>query len=200
MAETVSSPAIGPLTTLTEEERMFQSVAREFAEKEICPYVEMMDREGIFNHDLLTRFFDQGFMAIELPEAYGGSGGTFFMAILAIEEFSQPRGRPSLPGVARSPSCRYVLNTGRGGVRYMRLHLASCRSIRELTGTGTTFTGGQWIKFCSPSAAELDEWPVQYKGATSQRCGTCRPTAARPLPGDIMAASADHECPAQSVN
>ncbi|HVB29849.1 MAG TPA: acyl-CoA dehydrogenase family protein, partial [Terriglobia bacterium] len=35
------------------------------------------------------KFFEQGFMGIEAPEAYGGSGGTFFMAILAIEEFSR---------------------------------------------------------------------------------------------------------------
>jgi short/branched chain acyl-CoA dehydrogenase len=89
MAETGMTSVVGPLTVLTEEERMFQSLAREFAEKEIRPHVEEMDREGVFNHDLLAQFFEQGFMAIELPEAYGGSGGTFFMAVLAIEEFSR---------------------------------------------------------------------------------------------------------------
>jgi short/branched chain acyl-CoA dehydrogenase len=89
MAETGMTSVVGPLTVLTEEERMFQSLAREFAEKEIRPHVEEMDREGVFSHDLLAQFFEQGFMAIELPEAYGGSGGTFFMAVLAIEEFSR---------------------------------------------------------------------------------------------------------------
>jgi len=79
----------GPLTALSEEERMFQAAAREFAEKEIRPHVEPMDREGVFDHHLIEAFFAQGFMAIEVPEAYGGSGGTFFMAILAIEEFSR---------------------------------------------------------------------------------------------------------------
>jgi short/branched chain acyl-CoA dehydrogenase len=89
MADTGSVPTAAPLTTLSEEERMFQAAAREFAEKEIAPHTEHMDREGVFNHELLDKFFAQGFMAIELPEAYGGSGGSFFMAILAIEEFSR---------------------------------------------------------------------------------------------------------------
>jgi hypothetical protein len=98
---------------------------------------------------------------------------------MAIEEFFQPGDGLAYQEWLEAHPAGYVLNTGRGGVRYTRLHLATCRSIRKLTGTGTTFTGGQWIKFCSPSAAELDEWSVQYKGATSQRCGTCRPPAVR---------------------
>jgi butyryl-CoA dehydrogenase/short/branched chain acyl-CoA dehydrogenase len=78
-----------PLTALSEEEQMFRAAAREFAEKEIRPQVEPMDREGVFNHQLIDKFFEQGFMGLEVPEAYGGSGGTFFIALLAIEEFSR---------------------------------------------------------------------------------------------------------------
>jgi butyryl-CoA dehydrogenase/short/branched chain acyl-CoA dehydrogenase len=91
MADTTTGSVVNlaPLTALSEEERMFQAAAREFAEKEIRPHVEPMDREGVFDHHLIEEFFQQGFMAIEVPEAYGGSGGTFFMAILAIEEFSR---------------------------------------------------------------------------------------------------------------
>ncbi|PYV27268.1 MAG: acyl-CoA dehydrogenase [Acidobacteria bacterium] len=68
---------------------MFQAAAREFAEKEVGPHVEEMDREGVFKRELIDKFFLQGFMGLEVPEAYGGSGGTFFMAVLAIEEFSR---------------------------------------------------------------------------------------------------------------
>jgi short/branched chain acyl-CoA dehydrogenase len=81
-----SSP---PLTQLSEEELLFQLAAREFAEKEIGPHVAAMDREGVFAHELIEKFFAQGFMSIEVPESYGGSGGTFFFSILAIEEFSR---------------------------------------------------------------------------------------------------------------
>jgi short/branched chain acyl-CoA dehydrogenase len=89
MAESNLAPACGPLSVLSEEERMFQAMAREFAAKEIAPHVAEMDREGAFNHALLEQFFAQGFMGIAAPEAYGGSAGTFFTAILAIEEFSR---------------------------------------------------------------------------------------------------------------
>ncbi len=91
MAETVAGRwALNPpLTSLGEEERMFQSVAREFAEKEIRPHVEAMDREGVFRRDLIEKFFSQGFMSIEVPECYGGSGASFFMSILAIEQFAR---------------------------------------------------------------------------------------------------------------
>src|SRR5437763_3452387 len=88
-AATTQLPSIAPLTALSDEERMFQAAAREFAEKEIGPHVDDMDREGVFRRELIDKFFEQGFMGIEVPEAYGGSGGTFFMAILAIEEFSR---------------------------------------------------------------------------------------------------------------
>ena len=79
---------IPPLTTLTEEERMFQAAAHEFALKEIGPHVREMDRDGVFKKDLLSQFFAHGFMGIGIPEEFSGSGGSFFMAVLAIEEFA----------------------------------------------------------------------------------------------------------------
>ena len=91
MVDIASSPlsSTAPLTVLSEEERMFQAAAREFAENEIRPHVETMDREGVFNHELIGQFFEQGFMGLAVPEAFDGGGGTFFMATLAIEEFSR---------------------------------------------------------------------------------------------------------------
>lgn len=91
MDEPIDNLLNRPLTALTEEERMFRAMAREFALNEIRPHVEEMDREGAFNHDLLARIFAQGFMGIEVAESYGGSGGSVFLAILAIEEFSRRR-------------------------------------------------------------------------------------------------------------
>ena len=64
-------------------------MAREFAENEIRPHVAAMDHEGAFRRDLIEKFFSQGFMSIDIPENFGGSGGSFFMSILAIEEFAR---------------------------------------------------------------------------------------------------------------
>jgi len=77
-----------PLSALSEEEKLFQSTVRKFAREEIRPYVREMDEAGVFRKDILRQLFAMGLMGIEIPEEYGGQGGTFFQAILAIEELS----------------------------------------------------------------------------------------------------------------
>jgi short-chain 2-methylacyl-CoA dehydrogenase len=77
-----------PLTALTEEERFFQSTVRKFARDEIRPWVREMDDAGVFRKDLIRQFFEMGLMSIEIPEEFGGQGGSFFQAILAVEELS----------------------------------------------------------------------------------------------------------------
>jgi alkylation response protein AidB-like acyl-CoA dehydrogenase len=83
-------PAATPaLTMFSEEERLFAASVREFAEAEIKPYVREMDAAGRMRPEILQKAFELGLMGIEVPEAYGGSGGSFFMACLAIEELAR---------------------------------------------------------------------------------------------------------------
>src|SRR5437879_9637859 len=77
-----------PLTVLNEDERMFQSTVRKFAREQIRPYVREMDEAGVFRKDIIRQFFEMGLMGIEIPEEHGGQGGSFFQAILAVEELS----------------------------------------------------------------------------------------------------------------
>ena len=77
-----------PLTALSEEEKLFQTTVRKFARERIRPYVREMDEACVFRKDIIQQFFDMGLMGIEIPEEYGGQGGTFFQAILAVEELS----------------------------------------------------------------------------------------------------------------
>jgi alkylation response protein AidB-like acyl-CoA dehydrogenase len=78
-----------PLTTLSEDEQMFRASVREFAEGEIRKRVEAMDEQGHLDPALMKQCFDVGLMGIETPEEYGGAGGSFFQAILAVEELSR---------------------------------------------------------------------------------------------------------------
>lgn len=78
-----------PLNILTEEEEMFYDMANAFAEAEIKPLVEEMDKTGHMEETLLKKLFENGFMALDIPEVYGGAGGSFFMSILAIEAISK---------------------------------------------------------------------------------------------------------------
>jgi len=78
-----------PLTTLSEDEQMFRSSVREFAEGELRPRVEEMDEHGKLDPALIRHCFDLGLMGIETPDEYGGAGASFFTAILAVEELSR---------------------------------------------------------------------------------------------------------------
>ena len=89
MSSTLQAVVPTPLTTLTDEELLFRDNVRQFAEQKIRPLVKEMDEKGVFDRDLLPEFFKLGLMGIEIPEQYGGAGGSFFEAILAVEEFSR---------------------------------------------------------------------------------------------------------------
>jgi alkylation response protein AidB-like acyl-CoA dehydrogenase len=78
-----------PLTNLTEDEVLFRDNVRRFAEEKLRPLVREMDEKQAFDHDLIEQFFQLGLMGIEVPEAYGGGEGSFFEAILAVEEISR---------------------------------------------------------------------------------------------------------------
>jgi butyryl-CoA dehydrogenase/short/branched chain acyl-CoA dehydrogenase len=78
-----------PLTVLSEEESLFRDSVRDFAAAEIAPRARAMDQAGKYDADLLPKLFEMGLMGIDVPEAYGGAGGTFFQACLAVEEISR---------------------------------------------------------------------------------------------------------------
>src|SRR5438067_13736366 len=86
-----SGTRLTALTTLNEDERLFQSTVRKFAREQIKPYVREMDEAGVFRKEIIRQFFDMGLMGIEIPEEYGGQGGTFFQAILAVERSEERR-------------------------------------------------------------------------------------------------------------
>ena len=77
------------LTQLSEEEELFRTSFREFAEGEVRPRVAEMEKAGKLDSELIKQCFELGLMAIETPEEYGGAGSSFFNAILAIEELAR---------------------------------------------------------------------------------------------------------------
>jgi butyryl-CoA dehydrogenase/short/branched chain acyl-CoA dehydrogenase len=89
MPETTLQAPATPLTTLSEDEILFRDNVRQFAEEKVRPLAKEMDEKGIFDHGLLEQFFQLGLMGIEIPEQFGGAGGKFFDAILAVEELSR---------------------------------------------------------------------------------------------------------------
>ena len=77
-----------PLTVFSEEERLFRTSVRQFADEQVRPHVGRMDRDGKMDPALIRQFFELGLMGVGVPEAYGGAG-SFFMAVQAVEELSR---------------------------------------------------------------------------------------------------------------
>jgi len=89
LERTMSTSPISPLTKLTEDETLFAAEVARFAETQLKPKVHAMDEAEKFDPALLKGLFEMGLMGIEIPEKFGGAGGTFFMAVLAVEELSK---------------------------------------------------------------------------------------------------------------
>jgi alkylation response protein AidB-like acyl-CoA dehydrogenase len=77
------------LSTLSDDERLFRESVLEFARGEIQPRVREMDEQARIPAELIQRLFALGLMGIEVPEARGGAGATFFDAVLAVEALSE---------------------------------------------------------------------------------------------------------------
>ena len=84
-----NSPAPSPLSVLSEDEALFRDSVHEFAQAEIAPLARAMDTSGRYDPALIGKLFEMGLMGIDVPEAYGGAAGSFFLACLAVEELSR---------------------------------------------------------------------------------------------------------------
>jgi len=78
-----------PLTILSEEEELFRAAVADLAQSDVAPRVRAMEEAGKVDADLTAKFFEMGLMGIELPEQYGGAGGSLMMVTLAVEELSK---------------------------------------------------------------------------------------------------------------
>jgi alkylation response protein AidB-like acyl-CoA dehydrogenase len=87
MQQTDSLPI--PLTQLSQDETLFRDSVYEFADREIRPLVREMDEHAKIPPQLLASLFGLGVMGIEIPEAHGGAGATFFHSVLAVEALSR---------------------------------------------------------------------------------------------------------------
>src|SRR3954467_12291578 len=78
-----------PLTVLSDEEAMFRDAVAAFAEEEVRPRVQQMERDGKIDPALIRKFFEMGLMGVEVTDSLGGADGSLMMVAVAVEEISK---------------------------------------------------------------------------------------------------------------
>lgn len=74
---------------LTKEQKMIRDEVRNFAQKEIAPRAEEMEKTGKYPYDIMEKMSELGLMGIPFPEKYGGMGSDWVSMHLCIEEISR---------------------------------------------------------------------------------------------------------------
>jgi acyl-CoA dehydrogenase len=98
----------------TEEQQVLRDMVARFIESEVAPHYEQWERDEIMPREIWHKLGEAGFLCADIPEAYGGPGGTFDMSMLICEEFIRP-GYGSLGGnmsVHSDIVAPYLLNHG----------------------------------------------------------------------------------------
>jgi alkylation response protein AidB-like acyl-CoA dehydrogenase len=149
-----------PLTTLSEDERLFQASVYEFADREIRPLVREMDDHAKIPRPLIDKLFGLGVMGIEIPDSYGGGGATFFHSALAVEALS--RVDPSI-GVLVDVQNTLVINAllrwGSDDIkrRYLPKMAASVIGAYALSEAGS---GSDAFAMTTRASEQGEEWSI----------------------------------------
>ena len=74
---------------LTEQQEAFQKQVRRFAEKELTPLVDIMDKQNNFPHEVRPKLAEMGLYGIPFDPKYGGAGADHVSLALALEEIAK---------------------------------------------------------------------------------------------------------------
>ncbi len=74
---------------LSDEHRLIQNTVRDFAQQEVAPAAEQLDREKRFPYEIVAKLGELGLMGIPFPEEYGGGGGDSLAYAIAVEELTR---------------------------------------------------------------------------------------------------------------
>ena len=101
------------LFPFTAEHEMIRQTAHDFAQKEIAPIAAEFDETGEFPNKTIRKMGEMGFMGIEVPEEYGGSGMDTLAYVLALEEICKvDAAHGTIMSVNNSLFCHGILKFG----------------------------------------------------------------------------------------
>jgi butyryl-CoA dehydrogenase len=162
--------------TLNDEQQMIRDMCRAFAEEEIKPRAEEMDRTGAFPYDIVAKMGELGLLGLPFPEEYGGAGAGFLSYCLALEEIG--RGDVSV-GITMEAHTSlgatpfYLFGTEEQKQRYL-VPLAQGRQLWAfgLTEPGAGSDSGGTETHAEPVDGAGGEWEINGAKAFITNAGT----------------------------
>jgi short-chain 2-methylacyl-CoA dehydrogenase len=145
---------------LTDDQKAIQRLARDFAQNEVRPRAEEMDREEAFPYDLVAQMAELGFLGLPFPEEYGGSGADTVSYALAVMEIARVDASTAITMAAHvslGASPFYLFGTEEQKQRYLiplaqgkmlwgfGLTEPSAGSDAGNVQTKARLEGGQWV-------------------------------------------------------
>ncbi len=151
-------PAAGALTVLSEEESAFRNAVAEFAEQEVRPRVQEMERAARIDPTLIPALFELGLMGIEVPEQFGGAGGSLMMVTLAVEEISRVDASAAIMVDVQNTLVNYPIS--RYGTDSQRTHFLPRLSSKTIGAYALSEAGSGSDAFGLATRAEKrdDDW------------------------------------------
>jgi alkylation response protein AidB-like acyl-CoA dehydrogenase len=146
---------------LSDEHRLFRATVREFAEGEIGPQAEELDREGRFPVDLVARAAELGLLGIPIPAEWEGAGADTVAYAIAIEELARVDQSFAITVAAHTSLGTQPINLF-GTQEQKRRWLPQLASGRRLAAFGLTEPGAGSDAGATRTTARLEdgEWVV----------------------------------------
>jgi short-chain 2-methylacyl-CoA dehydrogenase len=158
---------------LSDEHRLFRTTVREFAEGEIGPQAEALDREGRFPLDLVAKAAELGLMGIPIPAEWEGAGADTLAYAIAIEELARVDQSFAITVAAHTSLGTQPINLF-GTDEQKRRWLPQLASGQRLAAFGLTESGAGSDAGATRTTARLDggEWVVDGSKMFITNAGT----------------------------
>src|SRR3954463_8156150 len=158
---------------LTEEQQQIRRLVRDFADGEVRPVAEELDREKRFPYEIVAKLGELGLMGMPYPEEYGGAGTDTLSYAIAVEELTRADSSVAITMAAHtSLGTMPILNFGTEEQKQQ--WLPDLASGRKLAAFGLTEPDAGSDAGASRTSAELrdGEWVVSGSKIFITNAGT----------------------------
>ncbi|HEY8859689.1 MAG TPA: acyl-CoA dehydrogenase family protein, partial [Gaiellales bacterium] len=158
---------------LSDEHRLFRDTVREFAEAEIAPIAEQLDRDGRFPLELVAAAAELGLMGIPIPAEFEGGGADTLAYAIAIEELARIDQSFAITVAAHTSLGTQPINLF-GTPEQKRRWLPQLASGRRLAAFGLTEAGAGSDAGATRTTARLEggEWVIDGSKMFITNAGT----------------------------